>query len=211
MPLPRFPVRLAIIYVLVALGLVAVMASRLLSASRDAFLAERRLEAEGFARECREAVYPRVDSLSLKAASVAFEQLAGDRDVAYAEIFDLYGAALWLSASRAEVMRDVGYEGRDALKAGITVLRRYRGGDGIDYLAFSVPVRVGARQVAVARTAFYSASLDAALRKDKRSILAVAAVALLAAAGGPLLLGVRKARVLASFAAAASATSPEKP
>lgn len=192
--------KLSVLTSLLVLGVIGTMAHRLLGAAREAFLVEKRAQTEAFARSCREAVFPKPDPFSLH---VTLKEVMNDSSVVYAQVLNPAGKVLSHSDSARIGEQDAGPEAMAALNAETTLLQTYRGAGGIEYLDFSVPMRVQTQKVGTVRLGFTRASLEAALAPEKRNVLAVAAVAVAAAVLGTALLVGWMMRPLPMLASAA--------
>ncbi|MBI4422965.1 MAG: HAMP domain-containing protein [Elusimicrobia bacterium] len=200
MSISKLGLKLSIITSILVLAVIGTMARYLLQASRDAFLAEMRVRAEAFARASREAVFPKVDPFALH---FNVQELMTEKAVVCASILDDSGKALSHSDPAKVGEKDASPEALNALKAQAPLLQSYAGPDGSPYFDFAVPVLVRAKRVATARVGFTKASVDSALKRSKRQIVAVAGVAVVAAVFGTALLVGWLMRPLPMLAAAA--------
>lgn len=185
MSISKLGLKLSLLSSVLVLAVIATMAHRLLDASSDAFLAEKRARAEAFARSCREAVFPRVDAFALH---FTLGELMQEPGMVYAQVVDNGGKVLSHSDSGRVGELDESPQGRVALDATSTVLQLYTGKDGVEYLDFSVPVLARTKPVGAVRLGITRRSLEQALAPDKRRILAIAAVGVLVAMLGTVLL-----------------------
>lgn len=200
MTISKLGLKLSVVTSILVLAVIGTMAHYLLQASRDAFLAEMRVRAEAFARASREAVFPKVEPFTLH---FNVQELRAERAVVYASILDDSGKVLSHSDPAKVGEKDASPEGLKALAAQEPLLQSYVGPDGSPYFDFAVPVLVRAKRVATARVGFTLASVDSALKKSKRQIVAVAGVAVVAAVFGTALLVGWMMRPLPMLAAAA--------
>ncbi|MBI5202036.1 MAG: HAMP domain-containing protein [Elusimicrobia bacterium] len=200
MSLSKLGLKLSLLSSALVLGVIGMMANRLLGASRDAFLAEKRARAEAFARSCREAVFPKVDAFALH---FTLGELMQEPGMVYAQVMDTDGKVLSHSDSARVGERDETPQGKTALAASATILQTYTGKDGVEYLDVSVPVLARTKHVGAVRLGITRRSLEAALEPEKRRVFAIAAVAVLAATLGTVLLVGWLTRPLPMLAAAA--------
>ena len=200
MTLSKLGLKLSLLTSVMVLAVIATMAHRLLGASRDAFLAEKRVRAEAFARSCREAVFPKVDAFALH---FTLGELMQEPGMVYAQVTDTDGKVLSHSDSGRVGEKDETPQGKAALAAAATVLQTYKGKDGVEYLDFSVPVLARTKHVGAVRLGITRSSLQRALDPEKRRIIAIAAVAVAAAMLGTVLLVGWLTRPLPMLAAAA--------
>lgn len=185
MRLSKLGLKLAVLSSALVLGVICAMANRLLGAARDAFLNEKRVRAEAFARSCREAVFPKVDAFSLH---FTLGELMQEPGMVYAQVVDNGGKILSHSDSTRVGEIDESPEGRAALDATDTVLQTYAGPDGVEVIDFSVPVRQQTKPVGAVRLGITRKSLEKALAPDKRRIIAVAALSVFVASLGTVFL-----------------------
>lgn len=200
MRLSKLGLKLSVLSSILVLSVIATMAHRLLGAARDAFLTDKRARAEAFARASRESLFPKVDPFSLH---FTLEELMHERGMVYAQVVDASGKVLSHSDPARVGEIDESPEGKKALEARGWLLQTWRAKDGVEYLDFSVPVLARTQTVGAVRLGITRGSLEGALEPEKRRILALAAVGVLAAVLGTVLLVGWLTRPLPMLASAA--------
>ncbi|MBI4386549.1 MAG: HAMP domain-containing protein [Elusimicrobia bacterium] len=179
-------VKLSLLSSLFVLGVIGLMAERILQESRRAFVAEMSVRAEFFARACREAIFPKVDPFQLH---FHVAELLREKGVVYAQVSDLNGKVLSHSNPALIGETDGSPEGHRALRGSQTLLQRYRSRvDRREYYDISAPVTLRERRVGTIRMGFTEDSLEQALAAAKRHILVLAVLAILGAVLGTVLI-----------------------
>ncbi|MBI3552841.1 MAG: HAMP domain-containing protein [Elusimicrobia bacterium] len=177
--------KLSLLTSLFVLGVIAVMAQRILTATEQSLLAEMRVRAEFFARSSREGLFPKVDPFALH---FHVSELLKEKAVVYAAVMD--GDGVFLSHSTPS---RIGEKGADplsvrALASESPLLQRITDPKGAEAYDLSAPVVVAAKRVGTVRIGFSRASVDEALREPKRQLLVIAAAAVLASILGTVLI-----------------------
>lgn len=169
------------------LGVIAIMAQSLFHQAERGLLNEMSVRAEFFSRGVREAIVPRVDAFQLH---FQVEQMKREKAVTYAAVLDIDGAVL----SHSDASRIGG-----RMEAKPPALRR--SGASFD---LATPVMLGPRRVGTVLLGFDQSSLEEALAGTRRRIALVAAVSILAAVLGTVLIVGWITRPLPRLAAAAA-------
>lgn len=175
----RIAVKLSLLSSLLVLGVIGLMARRILDQTRETFLSEMRSRAVLFGSASREAVFPKVDAFALH-----FEvmKVKGEKGIVYAQVQNPSGGVLSHSDSQRIGETDSTPWGLKALKAEEPLLQNYLSHeDDREYFDLAVPIQMAGRRVGTARIGFTRASVAAALRDAKRQILVIACLATLIA------------------------------
>lgn len=175
----RIAVKLSLLSSLLVLGVIGLMARRILDQTRETFLSEMRSRAVLFGSASREAVFPKVDAFALH-----FEvmKVKGEKGIVYAQVQNPSGGVLSHSDSQRIGETDTTPWGLKALKAEEPLLQSYLSHeDDREYFDLAVPIQMAGRRVGTARIGFTRSSVAAALRDAKRQILIIACLATLIA------------------------------
>jgi signal transduction histidine kinase len=186
-PLRSMTVKLSVLTCLFVLGVIGLMAQRLLQKTEQGLFTEMKVRAEFFARASRESIFPKVDAFNLH---FNVKELLKEKAVTYAAVLDASGKVLSHSDPAQIGERPADPRTAAALKAEGLLLQAYRSASGEDAYDLSAPIIVATRRVGTARLGFDNSSVQDALRQPKRQILAIAAGStLLAVLGTTLIVG----------------------
>jgi len=199
-PLRSVALKLSLLTSLCVLAVIGLMAQRILVGIEQGFIGEMKVRAEFFARESREAIFPRRDAFSLH---FHVEEMLKEKAVTYAAVLDKDGRVLSHSDPRLIGKKLDDALTLTALSASGPELQRLRRPDGLIAYDLSAPIMAGARRVGTARIGFDRSSLDDALRGPRRELISVAAAATAVAILGTVLIVGWITRPLPRLAAAA--------
>lgn len=169
------------------LFVIALMAQSLFRQAEQALLSEMGIRAEFFARGVREAITPRLDAFQLH---FQVEQMRRERAVTHAAVADAQGQVLSHS-DPAKIGGRLDLRRPPLLRFG-------------NHYELAAPVMLGPRQVGTVLLGFDRSSLGEALAGTRRRIALVAAVSILAAVLGTVLIVGWITRPLPRLAAAAA-------
>ncbi|MFH1620006.1 MAG: ATP-binding protein [bacterium] len=199
--------KLSLLASLLVLGVILFMARMLFKGTEQTLIAEMKVRAEFFARSCREAIFPKIDSFQLH---FSLNELLKEKAIVYAAVLDPNGIFLSHSISSRIGEADISAEGKKAASSNEMLLQTctsdietvevayrpgllrgppgLRGKDYRQYFDLSVPVMMGAHRAGTVRLGFTRESIRQALAKQKRQITAIAAAAIFLAVSGTVLL-----------------------
>ncbi len=184
-PLRSIAFKLSLLSSLLVLGVIGLMAHRILENARLGFIGQMRVRAEAFSRSCREAIFPKLEPFALH---FTVQELLNEEGVVYAEVMDTDGKIMSHSDPAHVGEIDQTAEGLKARASRGSLLQQYRAADGVEYFDLAVPVAVRERRVGTVRMGFTRDSVEEALRSSKRQILVITAVAILAAVVGTVMI-----------------------
>ncbi|MBI3554390.1 MAG: HAMP domain-containing protein [Elusimicrobia bacterium] len=173
-PLRSISFKLSVLTSLCVLAVIGLMARRIFSGIEEGLIGEMKVRAQFFARQSREAIFPKRDAFSLH---FNVEEMLKERAVTYAAVLDKGGKTLSHSDPKLIGVVLTDPFSRKALASSEIELQRFRGPDGRLGYDLSAPISVGSRRVGTARIGFNESSLDAALGGPRRDIIAVTAAA----------------------------------
>ena len=192
--------KLSLLSSLLVLGVIGLMARRIFSQVEASLVSEMRLRADFFARSCREALFPKVDSFALH---FAVKETAREKAITYAAVLGPDGAVLSHSDSARIGSKDDGPLARAALACAGPLVQPYRAASGEESFDVSVPVVMVSRRVGTARLGFDRSSMREALSQTRRQILLIALLAIACASLGTAVIVNWIMRALPRLAAAA--------
>ncbi|MFA5139707.1 MAG: ATP-binding protein [Elusimicrobiota bacterium] len=192
--------KLSVLSSLLVLVVIGAMARRILVQIEASLVTEMRLRAEFFARSCREALFPKLDSFALH---FAVQEVAREKAVTYAAVLGPDGEILSHSDSRRVGGKDLDPLVKSALAAAQPLVQRAASPDGKESFDVSVPVVMVSRRVGTARLGFDSSSVREALAETRRRILIAALFSIALASLGTTLIVRWIIRVLPRLAEAA--------
>jgi signal transduction histidine kinase len=199
-PLRSIAFKLSLLTSICVLGAIGLMARQIFNRTEEGLIGEMKVRAEFFARQSREAIFPKLDLFSLH---FHVEEMVKEKAVTYAAVVDKDGKVLSHSNARliGEILKDP--FSLTALSSNQSELQRFREKDGWTTYELSAPIRMGARRLGTARIGFNQSSLDEALRESRRQILQLAAAATALAVIGTVLIVGWVTRPIPLLAAAA--------
>ncbi|HAF94737.1 MAG: hypothetical protein A2X34_03280 [Elusimicrobia bacterium GWC2_51_8] len=178
--------KLSLLASLLVLGVILFMARMLFNETEQTLIAEMEVRADFFARSCREAIFPKINSFQLH---FSLNELLKEKAIVYAAVLDSNGKFLSHSIPSHIGEADTSTEGKKAVLSAKMLLQTYINTlDSREYFDLSVPVMLGAHRAGTVRLGFTRESIRQALSKQKRQITAIAAAAIFLAVGGTVLL-----------------------